>query len=603
MTTRKKGAGVFELKANFSDPFRQRLFQMTRRSIERIFLLDQLDQTYQEARRRDPKEDFIAALLRVMGFTHQISDEDRARIPTTGPVVVVANHPYGGFEGLVMLRLLRELRPDVKIMVNYLLGRMPEFHEFGILVNPFGTESSLKVNIKPMKESIRWVRDGHALMVFPSGEVSHLRPGEGVTDPQWSATVAGIIRRTEASVVPVFIEGRNSTLFQMMGLIHPRLRTVMIPREMYRKKGTTLRLRVGNAIPFSRMKKISDDKELMDYLRLRTYVLMSRSAVASEKRVAKNTVELPIAEPLYRESLEQDIQMLPPEALLLETDDCAVYCATAQQIPRLLHEIGRLREITFRAAGEGTGKSIDLDRFDHHYLHLLLWNKKARELMGSYRIGRADEILKKYGKGGLYTSTLFKYHRALLQQMGPSLELGRSFIRPEYQRSYSALLLLWKGIAKVVISDPRYCGLFGPVSINNEYASTSRDMMIQFLRETNFNTDWARFVKPRNPPEKLRKYHWSPGLFRRTIRDSDDMADLISEIEREQKGVPVLLKQYLKLGGKLLGFNVDPDFSDVLDGLIWVDLLHMDEKLLVRFFGREDAARFLACHGRTLAGP
>lgn len=602
--TSAKDPSVFRLSARFKDPFRQRIFQMMRRSIERVFLLDQLERTYQAARDAGGAEDFVANVLRVLRFTYEISDEDRARIPAEGPAVLVANHPFGGYEGLVLMELMRGIRPDAKLMMNYLLARMPELHPHGIFVDPFGSGDSPKANIRPMKEAIRWLRDGHMLMVFPSGEVSHLRLGEGVMDPRWSTTIGRILRRTGAPVVPLFIEGRNSALFQMMGLIHPRLRTAMLPREMYRKQGSTLRFRVGSTIPFAKLEKIEDDAELMDYLRLRTYLLMSRSAGApGARRSPSGAVQMPVAEPLFRESLLQDLAMLPPDSLMAETKDCAVYYASAPQIPHLLHEIGRLREISFRAAGEGTGRTLDLDRFDHHYGHLMLWNKKNQELMGAYRIGRTDEILRTHGKRGLYTSTLFRYDRRLLKKMGPTLELGRSFIRPEYQRSYSALLLLWKGIAQIIVREPRYRGLFGPVSINNEYHSVSRQMMVQFLRANNFETRWAKLVRPRHPPARPGLRRWNPELFKRVVTDPEDMGELIDEIERERKGVPVLLKQYLKLGGKLLGFNVDPEFSDVLDGLIWVNLLELDEKILVRFFGREGADRFLAHHGRALTEP
>ncbi len=598
---------VFELSSPFRDPFRHRLFGMMRGSIERVFLLEQLNRIYREVSERPAEQgDFLERTMQVLDVEYEVTPEDTARIPKTGPVVVVANHPFGGVEGVVLCSLLRRVRPDVRIMANFLLARMPEMHEYAFFVDPFGSAQSPRANLGPLKECIRWMTDGHMLAVFPSGEVSHLDLQQRqVVDPKWSETIARIIRRSGAAALPVFIEGRNSALFHMMGLVHPRLRTAMLPRELVRKQGSHLRFRIGAAVPFARLSAMERDEEMMDYLRLRTYVLRSRGETDRTprqrrmRRRARETEMLPIADPLYPEVIAQDVSLLPPEATLLETDDFAVLAVTADQIPNMIHEIGRLREITFREEGEGTGKPLDLDRFDSYYTHLVLWSRKAQEVAGAYRIGKADEVLRRFGKKGLYSSTLFRYRRKLLDAMGPALELGRSFIRREYQKQYASLLLLWKGIGRMIVREPKYRNLFGPVSINNEYNTSSRQMLEAFLRANNFDTAWARYVKPRHRP-KRGKTTWDPKVFNRMINSPEEVSNLIAEIERDRKGVPILLKQYLKLGGKLLSFNVDPDFSDVLDGLIWVDLLGIDQRIVLRFLGRRDAQAFLAHHGVDL---
>ncbi len=610
MSTRKargdsRDPPVFTLASPFRDPVRNRLFGLMRGSIERAFLFDQLNRIYEAA--IEPGDgDFLERTMRVLDISLEVADADLARVPATGPLVVVANHPFGGVEGVVLVHLLRRVRPDVRIMANYLLARMPEMHEFAIFVDPFGRASSARANLAPLKTSLQWLRDGHVLAVFPAGEVSRLSlQRRQVVDKPWSITIARLLRRTGAPALPVFIEGRNSALFQMMGLVHPRLRTALLPRELVRKQGARLRFRIGTAVPPARMKAIASDEELMRYLQLRTYLLRSRAeeSVPSRRRARRARQDpLPVAEPLYREPLIQDILMLPPEAELLETDDYAVYAVTAAQVPSLLHEIGRLREITFRAAGEGSGKPLDLDRFDAYYTHLILWHRGRRELVGAYRIGKTDRILPEHGKRGLYTSTLFRYQRRLLEAMGPSLELGRSFVRPEYQRQYAALLLLWKGIGRLILREPHYRTFFGPVSINNEYETVSRQMLVAFLRANKFNTQWARHVRARHPPRRRGKRAFDSALLARMVRSPEEVSDLIAEIEKDRKGVPVLLKQYLKLGGRLLSFNVDPEFSDVLDGLISVDLLGIDERILIRFLGRKEAAAFLAYHGRALGG-
>ena len=283
--------------------------------------------------------------------------------------------------------------------------------------------------------------------------------------------------------------------------------------------------------------------------------------------------------------------------MLADNGDMAVYRARAGQIPHLLQEIGRLREITYRATHEGTGKPADLDRFDAWYTHLFIWHKTRNEIVGAYRLGLTDEIVAGHGTEGLYTSTLFKYRAGLLERMGPAIELGRSFIRLEYQRSYAALLLLWKGIGKIAVDRPQCKTLFGPVSISNDYQTASKHFMVQFLEASHHAADLAELTRPRHPfrapaMEKVT----AGGRLNHLLRDGDVVDDLVSELEPDGKGMPVLLRQYLKLGARFFAFNVDPDFSDALDATMLVDLTKTDRKLLQRYLGEEGMASFLAHH-------
>lgn len=262
----------------------------------------------------------------------------------------------------------------------------------------------------------------------------------------------------------------------------------------------------------------------------------------------------------------------------------------------MLRELGRLREITFRGSEEGTGTPCDLDRFDREYLHLFIWNREKREIAGAYRLGQADVLLNRHGLKGLYTRTLFKYQRRLLNQINPALEMGRSFVRPEYQRSFTSLLLLWRGIGEFVVRNPRYKALFGPVSINREYQSLSKQLMVSFIRLNNFEDALSQCVRPRKPFKMPYPRGYDLTLTSSVIRDVDGISSLIAEIENDHKGIPVLLKQYIKLGGKILAFNRDPDFSDVLDGLIYVDLSKTKPRLLARYMGKEGTQSFLAYH-------
>ena len=301
--------------------------------------------------------------------------------------------------------------------------------------------------------------------------------------------------------------------------------------------------------------------------------------------------------PVNPDILAAEVRSLPGDQALVESGELAVFHATMEQIPHLLFEIGRLRELTFREVGEGTGRELDLDRFDEYYHHIFIWNRVKKEVVGAYRLGQADEIAKRSGTDGLYTGTLFAFKPELLERLGPALELGRSFVRPEYQKSYAPLLLLWKGIGRYVADNPRYRTLFGPVSITNWYRPLSRHLMVRFLEQHACLPELARLVSPRNPHRKRLPAGWDDARISAVVRDDiEDLSDVVSDIDPGRSGVPILLKQYLKLGGKLIGFNNDPAFGNVLDGLIVVDLASTDRRILERYLGREGAESFLSYH-------
>jgi hypothetical protein len=266
-----------------------------------------------------------------------------------------------------------------------------------------------------------------------------------------------------------------------------------------------------------------------------------------------------------------------------------------------LQEIGRLREVTFRAVGEGTGKSSDLDMFDSHYLHLFIWNTETAELVGAYRMGLADEILARHGKRGLYTNSLFRYRSQVLRHMNPAIELGRSFVRAEYQKSFSPLMLLWRGVGQFVVRNPRYAVLFGAVSISNRYAQLSRELMVDFLRLHRIDSTLARYVKPRRP-FRTRHPAMTEEVNSSHLHNVEELSQMLAQIESDGKGVPILLKQYLKLGGRMLGFNLDDQFGDALDGLVVVDLRRTDVGVLSHYMGEDGAKAFHRYHAEQSDG-
>ncbi|MFN7934524.1 MAG: GNAT family N-acyltransferase [Bryobacteraceae bacterium] len=555
----------------------------------RIPGMNTLRSIYQSIRTQQDEHTIGGRLLHQLHIRFRASQHDLALIPRSGPTILLLNHPTGLLEGAVLMEILHRIRPGVKFLANHRLAEIPELRDSIIPVDI--TTNTPQNNIAAMKHAAQHLANGGLLVVFPSGEVSsfHLRK-LAVCDPAWHPSIARLVtlanrRSTGLQLVPAFITGANSALFQCAGLIHPRLRTLLLVRELLNKQNTEVELRIGRPIHATRLQEFPTDIERMDYLRWRTDLLSTRHRFKPQTNLplqGNRSAQQPVGPPINPTLIATEIAQLPA---LVTTGDLSAYLATAGQIPNALQEIGRLREITFRAAGEGTGKSTDLDSFDPHYLHLFVWNHAKQEIAGAYRLASTT------ANKALYTSTLFRYGPEFLQRLGPALELGRSFVRVEYQKSFAPLLLLWKGIGAYIAANPRYKVLFGPVSISNRYQSLSRDLMIGFLERYAQLPEWKQLVKTRNPFRRSTTH--TPDAF---IPDIDQLSDLVNDIEASRDGIPVLLRQYLKLGGKLLGFNVDEEFSNVVDGLIVVDLTRTEPRLLERYLGRAEAHQFLAHH-------
>jgi putative hemolysin len=550
---------------------------------------------------REPGRGFAEAALEVLEITTRVSRSDLERVPVKGPLVVAANHPFGGVEGLVLAAMVKRVRGDVKLLVNEMLGVLPEFRPELIGVDVFGGEGARRRNSEAMREALKHLQGGGCVIVFPAGEVSHFRLRDmNVTDPDWQRGVGLLVRRSGAAVLPVYVPGGNGVVFNAAGFVHPRLRTLLLPKSLLWRRGTTMEVRVGAVVSAKRLGELSgaegDDAQMMRYLRRRVYMLRHRGEVAAAavgESVAGEAIigETPAAD------LERDIGGLPEEALLVGNGDYRAYLARPRQIPHVLREIGRLREVTFRAVGEGTGKSFDLDDYDQHYLHLFVWHAKDRRLVGAYRLGRADLILRAKGRKGLYTSTLFKFSPRVLEKLADGgVEMGRSFVRAEYQRSHQPLLMLWKGIGTFVSREKRYHTLFGPVSISASYATVSRELMVRFLSMSGLRSDDAADVRARSPFKRRNYEGVDEAAVRSLVRDHDDMSELIADVEPDAKGIPVLLAQYLRLGARVLSFNVDHEFGGCLDALVTVDLRKTDRKLLKRYLGEEGMAEFLKTH-------
>lgn len=594
---------VFNLSEHLKTPMQRRIYRLIGPAVESALGLRGFEACYQESARlykMHPQYPNVFAWFDSVAHSLQLQEEvelpSEFEFPKQGPLIIVANHPFGVIDPVMLARWAGQFRPDLKVMTNSLLLAMKELKDHVIPVDPFGGEGAAKRNLGPMKEAIRLLRAGGTLIIFPAGEVASYKPGRGIDEPAWTNHVGSLVRRTQATVLPVYFPGSNSALFHAAGMIHPRLRTSLLLREFCNRASTPVPMRVGQPIPYSRLKKFEDDESLTRYLRIHTFVLHQRGKEPAAKLTVegKNLTITPPSETQQAHMVEEIDRIRARGGRLVGQGNLSVYQAHSHEIPTLLPEIGRLREVTFREVGEGTGNDIDLDKYDRYYEHLILWDEEKEQVAGAYRLGRADVILREYGSKGLYTSTLFRFEKPFLANLEHAVEMGRSFIIKAYQRNLASLPLLWKGIAHWVARNPHYRKLFGPVSISKDYSSLSRKMIVEFLQDNRMHPHLSSFVKARNPFRYMRTRRMMREFISADLQNVDDCSALISSLETDGKGIPILLKHYLKLNATLLSFNVDKDFSSVVDGLIMVDFTDIDEKLLGKYMGEENCRNYLA---------
>ena len=563
-------------------------------AVERLLGFARINDCYKRVRERPEEQAFLRKCLDELGIREQVLGHENLAALAEGPCLVVANHPYGGVEAMLFLQLLREVRPDALVMANYLLQRVPEVADGILPVDPFERSDSATTNLGAMRKALRHLQAGGVLGVFPSGTVSHWHLSQRrVTDPPWSSHIASMAQRAGVPVLPVYFHGRNGIGFQVAGLFHPLIRTALLPRELLNKRGRSIKVTIGKVLSKRQLQRFQDPERLTAFIRAATYLLKGTEESASS---TVSTEMEPLAPPEDTASLAREVDALPADACLLSKSGFEVYLFRREQAPCLVREIGRLREETFREVGEGTGRAADLDEFDDHYEHLLLWSPAEQAVVGAYRMARVDEVMRERGLEGLYTATLYKFKTGFVQRLGGSIELGRSFIVPRHQKQRHSLMLLWAGICTFLAKYPQYHTLFGPVSMSQDYTSLSKQLLVWFFRKSHRHPILSRLVKAYRPYDEDDKLSGQKQCISECIQSVEDVSALISEFEQDGKGVPVLFKQYLKMNALLLSFSVDEQFSNVLDGLVIADLRTVDQRILRRYFGEEGLKRFLDYH-------
>jgi putative hemolysin len=544
--------------------------------LSKVARIDEVNELYAHMC-ESPGLESIETLFNRLDAAIEVEEGQLENIPKTGPFVVVANHPFGALDGLAMILAIAKVRPDFKVMANFLLQNVAPIKDYFIAVNPFETRREAYSNVGGLKAVKQHLENGGALGIFPAGEVSTYQ-GEmnAIADKKWATSAIKIVRNAGVPVVPVYFDGRNSRLFHLLGMIHPNLRTLALPAEMLRKKGDTIRMKIGKPIQPKDTEMFTSLDQYSRYLRAKTYALGSSFEVKRDYfrmfRIAKSPEE--IIPPVEAHLILGEIESIA-DCKTLSYDHFDCYVASSDRIPNILREIGRLREVTFRSVGEGTNKSIDLDEYDLYYNHLILWDRKAQKIAGAYRVGNGAQIMQRYGKRGFYISSLFRMDSAMDSMLEQSLELGRSFIVTEYQRHRLSLFLLWKGILFYLISNTHFRYIIGPVSISNQYQEVSKELIIQFITKHYFDTELSHHVTPRNAYNPKIKKVDTEALLNSTQSDIKKMDRIISEIEPTSFTMPVLLKKYLQQNAKIIAFNCDPKFNNALDGLMYLDMLNL----------------------------
>jgi putative hemolysin len=504
--------------------------------------------------------DFIEKVLEYFDLDYLVSNRDLENIPPTGRVVVVANHPLGALDALSLIQMISRVRTDIRVVANDLLSALEPLDDLLLPVDNLGGGSSRR----GIKQVYAALEREELVIIFPAGEVSRLRPN-GVRDVRWKSGFLQFARRTTSPLLPVFIDARNSPLFYGVSILYKPIAALLLVGEMFHQRSNTIGFRVGELIPADHLN--------VEGIRPKARVRMVRKHFyrISQRKAGVFTTEKSIAHPESRQSLKKELgkgQLLGQtrdgkQILLMDWEPGSVF----------MREIGRLRELSFRKVGEGTGKRRDTDSYDAHYRHLVLWDEAELEVVGSYRLGEAGNILRDQGMAGLYTHSLFKFDPAFEAYARDAIELGRSFVQPRYWGS-RALDYLWQGLGAYLRHHPEIRYLFGPVSISARYPRPARDLMIHFYR---IYFGCQHYLGEAKIPYRLSLpgREACEGLF--TGKDFEqDQQELKNQLALYDLTIPTLFKQYTDLcepgGACFLDFGIDPDFANCTDGMILVDI-------------------------------
>ncbi|WP_298474537.1 lysophospholipid acyltransferase family protein [uncultured Maribacter sp.] len=526
---------------------------------------------------------FLDAILEYYEIDFEIPEEDFRRLPKDGSYITISNHPLGGIDGVLLMKLLVSHRSDFKIIANFLLNRIAPMEPYILPVNPFENNKDAKSSIAGFKSAMSHLRAGHPLGIFPAGEVSTYKDEKLIVDKPWEEPALKLIRKAEVPVVPIYFHAKNSSLFYRLSKISDVFRTAKLPSEIYSQKNRPIKVRIGQPISVKTQKEQSTLEEFTELLRKKTYILSN--AYEKERLIDQlpSTLKIPkapkkIASAVPSEVMEGEIEKLrDKDCRLLQSKNYEVFLAQEKNMPFILKEIGRQREVTFRAIGEGTNNAIDLDVFDSYYYHLFLWDNTAKCIVGAYRMGMGSEIFPEHGIDGFYLQDLFRVEPELYGMMQNSIEMGRAYIVKEYQQKPMPLFLLWKGIVHTTLRHPEHKYLIGGVSISNQFSNFSKSLMIEFMKSNYWDPYVAQYIRPKKEFKVKLKDADKEFVFDETQADLNKFDRIIDEVEPGSLRLPVLIKKYIKQNAKVIAFNVDPLFNNSVDGLMYIKIADLPE--------------------------
>jgi putative hemolysin len=504
---------------------------------------------------------FLDKLLQHFKFTYQVSNRSIHNIPSEGRLIIVANHPIGTLDGLALIKLIRSVRPDVRIVSNRVLNHMEPLSTLFFPVEVLSNKTNLKTWYKALLAALE---NEEAIILFPAGEVSRITP-KGVRDSTWQTGFLKMALKSRSPILPVNIKAKNSALFYTLSMIYKPLGTMWLVQEMFNKKDEEIKFRVGAPIPYTAFSnRLESDVELCQ--RFRKHVI---NLGKKRRKALFPTIETVI----HPGNVKAIKKALHQSEILGETrDGKKIFLYDYMDDCPVISEIARLRELTFRCVEEGTGLALDLDQFDNYYRHIVLWDENDLEIVGAYRIGEGREIMKNRGIEGFYTHTLFDLESYFSSYLPQSVELGRSFVQPRYWGQHS-LEYLWYGIGAYLRSRPDIKYLFGPVSLSNSYPPLAKELIIAFYQH--------HFGQGLPHAQARYPFHISIANQKFALREfssdySTSFKILNSELKKLGVKVPTLYKQYVELcvdnGCHFIGFNIDPDFNNCIDSLIMVEV-------------------------------